>query len=169
MRKLASYHSGWMFALSSVPSLVVATLLGMTRPEVQSDPAASKRNLEPGLSTRLSRIESAFRQCDANGLRLSFPVSGKVRVDLDNLTDGQGSYGPGQLQVIFGQIFEDYPTREFVFEREEVRVSLPGTAFVRGRWIRRHAAGGHESADTLTFTLRQDGGDWRIQEIRSTR
>ena len=166
MREGGSYHRSSMFALSSISSVIVAALLGVTRPEIKAEP---KRDLDPSLSTRLSRIESAFRQCDANALRLSFPASGKVRVDLDDLTDGQGSYGPGQLQVIFGQIFEDYPTREFVFEREEVRVSQPGTAFARGRWIRRHLNGGHESADNLTFTLRQEGGDWRIQEIRSTR
>ena len=156
MREPGRYHPSLMFALSIVPSLIVTGLLAVARPEVRGD-SAPKQDLSPSLASRLSRIESAFRQSDANALRLSFPASGKVRVDLDDLTDGQGSYGPGQLQVIFGQIFEDYPTREFVFERDEIRVSAPGTAFARSRWTRRHAVGGHESADTLTFTLRQEG------------
>jgi len=153
-----------MPALSGVSAMLVVTAVGLAA----SAPSPPKQAVDPRLETRLARIESAFRQRDANALRLSLPTSGKVRVDLGDLTDGQGSYGPGQLQVIFGQIFEDYLTREFAFDRDEVRVSPPGTAFVRGHWIRRQQVGGHETVDTLTFTVRQEGSEWRIQEIRST-
>ena len=131
-------------------------------------PGADEESVPASLLARLSRIESAFRQGDAGSLRVSFPATGKMRVDLKGLTDGQESYGAGQLQVIFGQIFSEFRTRDFLIPRDDVRVSSQGTAFARGRWVRADREG-DERAETLTFTLRADGGDWRILEIRSSR
>jgi hypothetical protein len=71
--------------------------------------------------------------------------------------------------VIFAQIFEQYSTRELAFPKTDVTLSSPGTAFARGRWLRRARHGGPDSTDTLTFTLCEEGGDWRILEIRSSR
>ena len=121
------------------------------------------------LWSRLRRIERAFVQGDANSLRLSFSTTGKLRIDLKDLTDGQTSFAPGQLQVIFGQIFQEHRTREMVFDRDDVTLSSSGTAFVRGRWVRRPQHGGAETVERLTFTLREESGDWRILEIRSSR
>ena len=129
--------------------------------------ALQEERLQPALATRLKRIEAAFRQNDAASLRPSLTTTGKVRVDLHDQPEGQGSYGPGQLQVVFGRIFQDSPTQEFGFGTGSVTVSAPGTAFARGRWLRRGTPPGR--ADTLTFTLREDSGDWRISEIRSSR
>lgn len=121
------------------------------------------------LWARLRRIEGAFREGDANALRLSFPSAGKIRVEIKDLTEGQSWYAPAQLQVIFSQIFEAFATREMAFRRSDVTLSPSGTAFARGRWVRRGQHGGPETVDTLTFTLREEGGDWRILEIRSSR
>lgn len=130
--------------------------------------AVSAEEGQPGLWSRLQRIESAFRQGDATSLRLSLSSAGKVRIDLKDLTDGPASYAPGQLQVIFDQIFEDYHTRDFAFRKQDVTVSSSGTAFARGRWVRR-TRDAQEAVDTLTFTLREEGGDWRVHEILSSR
>jgi len=119
------------------------------------------------LWSRLHRIETAFRDGDALSLRQSFS-RGKVRLDLRDVTDGPGSYGPGQLQAMFGRIFDRGPTREFAFRKGEVTRTSPDTAFARGRWVRGRA-GGPDCADTLTFTLHEESGDWRILEIRSSR
>jgi hypothetical protein len=116
---------------------------------------------------RLSHIEGAFRRGDADALRRSLSSSGKVRVDLGAVAEAQGSYGAGQLQVLFGQVFGRQPTREFAFRPADVKVSPSGTAFARGKWIR--GSGGREREDTLTFTLRHESGDWRIVEIRTSR
>jgi hypothetical protein len=124
---------------------------------------------DPQLSSRLQRIESAFRDGDAGALRPCFAASGKVRVDLRDLTDGPASYGPGQLQVVFEQIFEGTRTREFAFRKQDVTVTSPGTAFAKGRWVRRARTGGQETVDTLTFTLREENRDWRIHEILTSR
>jgi hypothetical protein len=83
--------------------------------------------------------------------------------------EGPGSYGPSQLEVIFGRIFDENRTRQFSFKDEDVAVSGPGIAFARGRWVRKTGRGGTETTDTVTFTLRQESGDWRIHEIRSSR
>jgi len=120
------------------------------------------------LWSRLQHIASAFQQGDAGALRLSCSSGGKVRIDLRDMLDGQGAYGPGQVQVIFRDIFDEYRTRDFEFPRDNVKVSPSGTAFARGRWVRK-GQGGREAVDNLTFTLREEGGDWRIQEIRSSR
>lgn len=125
--------------------------------------------VDPQLSSRLQRIESAFRGGDAGALRPCFASSGKVRVDLKDLTDGPASYGPGQLQVVFEQIFDGNRTREFAFRKQDVTVPSPGTAFAKGRWVRRARTGGPETVDTLTFTLREEDRDWRIHEILTSR
>ena len=132
-------------------------------PLLQADDA------NPQLSSRLQRIESAFRGGDAGALRPCFASSGKVRVDLKDLTEGPASYGPGQLQVVFEQIFDGNRTREFAFRKQDVTVPSPGTAFAKGRWVRRARTGGQETVDTLTFTLREENRDWRIHEILTSR
>jgi hypothetical protein len=131
--------------------------------------AASPATLEPALSARLRRIETAFRSGDAASLRPAFTANTKVRVDLMDVMEGPGSYGPSQLEVIFGRIFDENRTRQFSFKDEDVAVSGPGIAFARGRWVRKTGHGGTETTDTVTFTLRQESGDWRIHEIRSSR
>jgi hypothetical protein len=125
--------------------------------------------VEPALNARLRRIETAFRSGDAGSLRPAFTASTKVRVDLKDVMEGPGSYGPSQLEVIFGRIFDENHTRQFSFKDEDVTVSSPGIAFARGRWVRRSGRGGAEATDTVTFTLRQESGDWRVHEIRSSR
>ena len=124
---------------------------------------------DAALKSRLRRIEGAFREGSAGSLRQSFSESGKVRVDLKELTDEPASYGCGQLQVVFARIFDENQTREFAFPKDDVTVSAAGTAFARARWSRRSRPSGQDSVDNLTFTLRQESGDWRINEIRSSR
>jgi hypothetical protein len=131
-------------------------------------PRLLQAGADPALSTRLQRIETAFRNGNAGALRSSFS-GGKVRVDLKDLTDGPASYGAGQLEVIFERIFDENRTREFTIRDDDVSVSTPGTAFARGRWSRRPRPGGTDRTDVLTFTLREESGDWRIHEIRSSR
>jgi hypothetical protein len=131
--------------------------------------AAPPPAIEPALNTRLRRIETAFRSGDAGSLRPAFTANTKVRVDLKDVMEGPGSYGPSQLEVIFGRIFDENRTRQFSFKDEDVAVSGPGIAFARGRWVRKPGRGGTETTDTVTFTLRQESGDWRIHEIRSSR
>ena len=134
------------------------------------------------LSSRLQRIEGAFRGGDAGALRSCFASSGRAVqprhataaksasiVDLRDLTDGPASYGPGQLQVVFEQIFDGNRTREFAFRKQDVTVPSAGTAFAKGRWVRRGRTGGQETVDTLTFTLREENRDWRIHEILTSR
>ena len=84
-----------------------------------------------------------------------------MRVDLKDVMEGPGSYGPSQLEVIFGRIFDENRTRQFSFRDEDVTVTGPGVAFARGRWLRKASGGGSETTDTVTFTLRQESGDWR--------
>jgi hypothetical protein len=139
---------------------VLALLLGAA-----SDQAPASEAVWP----RLRSIESAFERGDATALRNSFSTAGKVRVELKDVTGGQRWYAPSQLQVIFAQIFEQHATRELVFKDADVTLASPGTAFARGRWVRRARHGGPESTETLTFTLCEEGGDWRILEIRSSR
>jgi hypothetical protein len=148
-------------------SIAVAALAGAAG--LQHTPSLRADGVDPRLTSRLQHIESAFRGGDAGALRPSFASTGKVRVDLKDLTDGPASYGPGQLQVIFGQIFDGHRTREFAFRKQDVTVPSPGTAFAKGRWVRRARTGGQETADTLTFTLREENRDWRIYEILTSR
>jgi hypothetical protein len=154
---------GWLRAFALVATLVAALLLVTTFAESApgDEPAA--------LRSRLRRIEGAFRDGSAGTLRQSFSETGKVRVDLKELTEEPASYGCGQLQVVFGRIFDENQTREFTFPKDDVTVSAAGTAFARARWTRRSRPGGQEAVDNLTFTLRQESGDWRINEIRSSR
>lgn len=121
------------------------------------------------LMARLRRIEAAFCQGDATSLRASFSGTTKVWLDLREVTDVQGSFGPGQLQVIFGQVFAAFGTAEFAFPLQQVTLPSKETAFARGRWVRLSRPGGARAVETLTFTLRVEDGDWRILEIRSSR
>ena len=116
--------------------------------------------------TRAANTKINSRECS---VAEQFGGNGKVRVDLKDVMEGPGSYGASQLEVIFVRIFDENRTREFAFRDEEVTVSAPGTAFARGRWVRKARPGGSDTTDTLTFTLRQESGDWRIHEIRSSR
>lgn len=134
-----------------------------------SPPVAAGSVQEDALWTRLRRIESAFRAGDAAALRASFPSSARLRVDLPDVPGCPGSYGAGQLQVIFAQMFADAPTREFDFEKNDVTRPSAGTAFARGRWLRATTPGGSERVDLVTFTLREEAGDWRIHEILAVR
>ena len=123
---------------------------------------------DAALWSRLRRLESAFRQGDATAIRLASPTSGKIRLDLPPWTDGPCSYGPGQVQGVFAQVFADRRTHTFSFPKEEVEVSREGTAFARGRWVWDPPAG-ERATETLVFSLRSEGGDWRVQEIRRAR
>jgi hypothetical protein len=131
--------------------------------------AHTEETAEAALWARLRGLESAFRQGDATALRLASPSSGKVRVDLPPWTDGPTSYGPGQVQGVFAQVFADRRTHTFSFPREDVSLSREGTAFARGRWVWVPPAGDRQSSETLVFSLRSEGGDWRVQEIRRGR
>jgi hypothetical protein len=132
-------------------------------------PAVQAQGPEAPLWARLERVEAAFKGGDAGGLRPSFAGNCKVRVDLKDLTEGPAWYGPGQLQVVFEHVFQDNDTREFAFRKQDVTVGPPGTAFAKGRWVRRARPGGPETVDTLTFTLREENHDWRIHEIVTSR
>jgi hypothetical protein len=144
--------------------LVTAALSVLLTPDAR----AADVGRDAQLSSRLTRIETAFRRGDAAALRASCASVGKVRVELGSIGDGHGSYGTGQLEVIFDQVFGQSRTQAFAFARDDVTVSPPGTAFARGRWVRGGRSGG-QSVDTLTFTLREEGGEWRVHEIRSSR
>jgi len=168
VKKDEVYHpthmaSGWLRAVVLTAALVAALILVTL--------AGPARGAEPDgeLRSRLTRIEGAFREGSAGSLRQSFSETGKVRVDLKDMTEEPASYGCGQLQVVFARIFDENQTREFTFPKDGVTVSPAGTAFARARWSRRNRPGGQEAVDNLTFTLRQESGDWRINEIRSSR
>jgi hypothetical protein len=153
---------GWLRAVALVTALVAALFAASL-----AEPAPP--DSDPALKSRLRRIEGAFREGSAGSLRQSFSESGKVRVDLKGLTEEPASYGCGQLQVVFDRIFDEHQTREFAFPKDDVTVSAEGTAFARARWSRRNRPTGQDAVDNLTFTLRQESGDWRINEIRSSR
>jgi hypothetical protein len=131
--------------------------------------AAGEALPSDGLDVRLRQVEDAFREGDAALLRPAFATSGKVRVDLKDLTSGQGWYASGQLQVLFARVFQDYATRALRFQTDGVTEAAPGTAFARGRWVRRPRRGGDDISETVVLTLREDKGDWRILEIRTSR
>jgi hypothetical protein len=153
---------GWMRAVALAAALVAALLVAALAEPAPAGPDAA-------LQSRLRGIESAFRDGSASALRRTFSQSGKVRVDLKDLMDEPASYGSGQLQVVFTRIFDESQTRDFAFPKDDVTVSAAGTAFARARWSRRSRSSGQDSVDNLTFTLRQESGDWRINEIRSSR
>jgi hypothetical protein len=149
------------------PSLWLLALLGGMPAGSRAGPSPGEGDPDPRLSTRLRRVESAFRNGTAGTLRGSFSPA-RVEVDLKGLDADRGSYAPGQLEAIFRHIFAEFETQEFNFDKGDVKVSSPGTAFARGRWVTRHLPGGPEAQHTLTFTLREESGDWRILEIRSS-
>ena len=131
--------------------------------------AAPSRTMsrQEALAARLRHIESAFRQDDAAALRDSFTARGKLRLDLPQVPGCPASYGAGQLQVIFGQLFAAARTRAFAFvEGESDGAAGAETAFARATWAR---AGTAEPGQSLTFTLREEDGDWRIHEILAPR
>ena len=119
------------------------------------------------MSSRLQRIETAFRTGSAQSLGSSLSSAVKIRVDLKDVAEGPTCYGAGQLQVILGQTFEKERTREFVFRKDDVKMSATDSAFARARWVRQR--GEQPATDTLNFTLRKEDGDWRIHEILSSR
>jgi hypothetical protein len=123
--------------------------------------------VEEALRGRLRHVEAAFRQGDARALRECLSESAKVRVDLPDLTQGQGLYGAGQLQVIFSRVFEQRRTRSMAFPVEDVRVPAPGTAFARGVWVHVGARDADSHSEVLMFTLHAEGTDWRVIEMRS--
>ena len=123
----------------------------------------------PALGDRLRSIAAALRDGDAPSLHSAFVTEGKVRLQIAGLTEGQVSYGPGQVRTIFDKIFEGHRTRSFRFDEEDVSVTTPGTAFARGLWQRQSRTTGALSRQVLTFTLRLDERSWRILEIRSSR
>jgi hypothetical protein len=124
---------------------------------------------DEALRSRLRRVEAAFRQGDAGALRGCFSDKAKVRVELGDLTEGEGLYGAGQLQVIFSRIFEQRRTVSLSFPRSDVKVPGAGTAFARAVWLHRGARSGDERTDSLLLTLHANEGDWRIIEMRSAR
>jgi len=131
-------------------------------------PDVGRSDPSTGLSVRLRQIEGAFRDGSAASLRSSLASSGKVRLDLDELTPGPASYAPGQLQVIFARLFEGRQTRTFAFHTRNVADSGSGTAFARGTWTWQGRQGG-QGALTLTFVLSEEKGDWRVREIMTSR
>jgi hypothetical protein len=146
-------------------TLVVIAWLAALSPAV----LAARDAAEDALKSRLRRIEAAFRQGDAMALRSCFSEKAKVRVELRDLSEGQGLYGAGQLQVIFSRIFEGRRTRSMAFPRGDVKVPAPGTAFARGVWVHLGSRSADERTDTLMLTLHSEEGDWRIVEMRSAR
>ena len=130
--------------------------------------ALEQAEAEHAVWGRLRRIEAAFRAGDAGSLRASFSSGGKMRVDLPHVAGCPASYGPGQLQAIFAEMFREGRTREFTFRRQDVTLPSRDTAFARGRWVR-DTGGTADREESLTFTLREEDGDWRIHEILAPR
>ncbi|HSB60403.1 MAG TPA: hypothetical protein VLI67_01705 [Vicinamibacteria bacterium] len=121
------------------------------------------------LDARLRLVERAFREGDAAALRPCFAGSSKVRVQLVDISEGEGWYASGQLQVLFARVFEEYATHELAFRDEDVAEPTPGTAFARGVWMRGGRRGGPDITETLVLTLREEKGDWKILEMRTSR
>jgi hypothetical protein len=130
-------------------------------------PLEAPQGAPRGLEEQLRRVSQAFRASDSSRLRSTLPPNG--RIDVDFRGGPQGSYARGQLEVILRRIFHDFPTSDLEFRERDVTVNVAGTAYARGRWSRRARAGGAELADFLTLVLREESGDWRIFEIRSSR
>ena len=124
--------------------------------------------LAPPLEARLGQIEAAFRGNDAGALRAACLGSGRVRLEVTGVGAAQAGVGPGQLEMLFRQAFAEQRSTAFAFDRPTLRLSPPATAFARARWSK-EGRDGAPVHDILTFTLRDEGGDWRIEEIRSTR
>lgn len=156
------YHPRAMLAGSRAGLVVMAWLA--TSPLFGLGDAA-----DADLKSRLRRVEAAFRQGDAATLRACFSDKAKVRVELPELTEGQGLYGAGQLQVIFARIFEQRRTRSMSFPPADVQVPAAGTAFARGVWAHVGTRNADVRTDSLMLTLHSEGADWRIIEMRAAR
>jgi hypothetical protein len=148
---------------SGLCGLLVALCLAARVAAAAPAPAAPAR--QEALAARLHHIESAFRQDDAGALRGSFTNRGKLRLDLPQVPGCPASYGAGQLQAIFGQLFADAGTRAFAFAEGD-GAAPDDTVFARATWAR---GGTGTSSQALTFTLREEEGDWRIHEILAPR
>ena len=88
---------------------------------------------DPALDARLRNIETAFRDGDAAALRVVLPGRREGAGRPEGPDERCRVVRPGQLEVVFARIFEGQQTREFGFRKEDVTVSMPGTAFARGR------------------------------------
>jgi hypothetical protein len=157
------YHPMAMRARSRAHLVAVAWLAASPALSAWSDAT------DESLRSRLRRVEAAFRQGDAVAVRGCFSDRAKVRVELLALTEGQGLYSAGQLQVIFTRIFEQRRTRSMSFPRGDVRIPAAGTAFARAIWVHAGTRDGDERTDALMLTLHVEGADWRIIEMRSAR
>jgi hypothetical protein len=146
----------------------VAALAATLTPSRAAAALAPARE-EDALWSRLRRIEDAFRSGDAGALRASFPAAAKMRVDLPGVPGCPASYGAGQAQVVFAQLFAAAATRDFDFSDDGVTRPSDGTAFARARWVRAAADERTGPTHSLTFTLREEDGGWRIHEIVATR
>jgi hypothetical protein len=156
------YHPKSMRAMSRAALVVMAWLA--------ASPVWCFGDLvDASLQSRLRRVDEAFRQGDAANLRGCFSDKAKVRVELPELTEGQGLYGAGQLQVIFARIFEQRRTRSMSFPHADVQVPAAGTAFARGIWVHVGSRNADVRTDSLMLTLHAEGGDWRIIEMRAAR
>lgn len=158
----AVYHPKAMRARSHARLVVLAWLAAS--PVLGLEDVA-----DAGLRSRLRRVDAAFRQGDAATLRGCFSDKAKVRVELPGLTEGQGLYGAGQLQVIFARVFEQRRTSSMAFPRADVQIPAPGTAFARAVWVHVGTRNADVRTDSLMITLHSEGGDWRIIEMRAAR
>jgi hypothetical protein len=131
-------------------------------------PGVGSADPPSALSLRLRQIEEAFRDGSAVSLRSALASSGKVRLDLDQITPGPASYAPGQLQVIFSRLFEGRRTRAFAFSAGNVCDPSSGTAFARGTWSWQGPQR-QQGVLSLTFILSEERGDWRVREILTSR
>ena len=163
VRSTIRARARWACAVAAA----LAVLFGPGR--AAAAPSASPARQEEALWSRLRRIEEAFRAGDAGALRASFPGAAKIRVDLPDVPGCPASYGPGQAQVVFAQLFAAAATRDFTISGDDVTRPSDSTAFARARWVR--SAPGDRSGPThsLTLTLREEDGGWRIHEIVATR
>lgn len=130
-------------------------------------PAPAAAAEAAALHACLDDVAGAVRRGDAALLRALATRGGRVRVDLRGVPDAQGSYAPGQLQVVLARVFEAFETRSFAFD-DEAREGAAPLVFARGAWVRRPRDGGAEVRETLTFALRLEQGAWRMVEIRSS-
>jgi hypothetical protein len=123
---------------------------------------ALSAHAQESLHSRLQSVSRAFREGDATLLRSCLPQATRIHIDLPAI--GFGAFAAGQLEVMLQRGFHRIETQDLAFA-----VTQSGSdAYARGRWSHRMRAGGEEQDDTLTLTLRLDGGEWRIFEMRSS-
>lgn len=151
---------GWAKAL-----LVAAAALSPGRVATPATPTEG----EDPLTRRLSSIESAFRQSDAERLGTSLPTRDRVRIHIEGLTDVQAFFGPDQARVVLDRVFSRVTTLHFAFSENPVRLTDARVAFARGRWSWRHRASRLQTTQTLAFTLHRERMVWHVIEIRSHR